>query len=99
MGDFNYPNINWNLMTGQKQSEEELLDLMNYLFLTQYVSQHTRGKSILDLVICNDSDRICSIYVMVPLGTSGHSTIGFDVFWQIKRGSSQSRIFHFRWEN
>ena len=27
-----------------------------------------------------------------PLGTSDHPTIGFDVFWQIKRGSSMSRI-------
>ena len=48
-----------------------------------------------DLVICNDSNRICSIVVIEPLGTSGQSTIGFDVHWQIKRGSSKSRILEF----
>ena len=60
------------------------LDVMNDLFLTQYVSQHRKGQSILDLVICNVSDRICSIEAMKPLGTSDHSTISFDVFCQIK---------------
>ena len=69
MGDFNYPNINWNFVTGQGKSEEEFLDVINDLFLTQYVSQPTRGQSILDLVMCNDPDRICSVGVMEPVGT------------------------------
>ena len=30
--------------------------LLNDLFLTQYVSQPTRGQSILDPVMCNDPD-------------------------------------------
>ena len=92
MGDFNYPNINWNLVTGQGKSEE-FLDVINDLFLTQYVSQPTRGQSILDLVMCNDPDRICSIGVMEPVGTSDHSTISFDIFWQIRRDPSKASIF------
>ena len=36
---------------------------------------------------------------MEPLGTGGHSTIGFHVFWQIKRGPSKSRIFSLRRAN
>lgn len=99
MGDFNYPNINWKLVTGQGKSEEEFLDVVNDLFLAQHVSQPTRGKSVLDLVLCNNSDRICNIEVMEPLGTSDHSMISFDVFWQIKRASSNSRIFNFRRAN
>uniref|UniRef100_A0A0E9U3G2 Endonuclease/exonuclease/phosphatase domain-containing protein n=1 Tax=Anguilla anguilla TaxID=7936 RepID=A0A0E9U3G2_ANGAN len=37
----------------------------------------TRGKSVLDLVLCNNPDRICSIEIIEPLGTSNHSAVRF----------------------
>ena len=45
MGDFNYPNINWNLVTGQGKSEEEFLDVINDLFFDT-VCQSTYKRAI-----------------------------------------------------
>lgn len=96
MGDFNYPAIDWDLVKAQGKEEEAFLDAINDSFLLQYVNNPTRGNAVLDLVLCNDPDRIRNVEVKEPLGTSDHYTISFDVLWQVTNLSLKSKIFNFR---
>lgn len=99
IGDFNYPGIDWEMVKGQGKGEEEFLDVINDNFLVQYVNKPTREKAILDLVLCNDPDRISNVEVLEPLGTSDHSTVIFDVSWEVKKVSSKTKILNFRRAN
>ena len=63
MGDFNYKHINWNDMsigsTETSDNEIEFLTTIKDCYLTQHVSQMTRGRgqnkpNLLDLVITNE---------------------------------------------
>lgn len=99
MGDFNYPAIDWDLVKAQGREEVEFLDVVNDNFMLQYVNKPTRGNAILDLVLCNDPDRIGSVEVMEPLGTSDHSIVSFVVSWHVSNLPSKSKIFYFRRAN
>ena len=59
-GDFNYPNINWEIksLAGISVSSALFLDTINDLFLNQLVSEPTRYRhgqksNLLDLVLTN----------------------------------------------
>ncbi|XP_051789513.1 uncharacterized protein LOC127529574 [Erpetoichthys calabaricus] len=80
MGDFNYPNINWDNLTDGGVQEQEFLEVINDSFLTQHVKAPTWGEACLDLVFCNNQDRIEGVEVIEPLGSSDHNVIQFSVF-------------------
>ncbi|XP_051783709.1 uncharacterized protein LOC127527823 [Erpetoichthys calabaricus] len=80
MGDFNYPNINWDNLTDGGVQEQEFLEVINDCFLTQHVKAPTQGEACLDLVFCNNQDRIEGVEVIEPLGSSDHNVIQFSVF-------------------
>ncbi len=50
IGDFNCPNIDWATMNGDQQGNR-LIEMVEDLFLTQTVTQSTRGDTILNLVL------------------------------------------------
>ena len=78
VGDFNIPTIDWADLT-------HCTDYISTLFagfvttggFTQFVNFHTRGNNLLDLVLSNDSEIVCSISPKPPLGHSDHSMIDF----------------------
>ena len=72
LGDFNYPNINWNTCVCDNSS----LDFYNAvadLGFQQYVKFPTHKKgNILDLVLCNEPNVVLDVKDCNPLGKSDH---------------------------
>jgi hypothetical protein len=84
MGDFNYPNINWDLTSTNKEHSEEqkFLDCIQDNYLFQVINKPTRWRgsnipSILDLVLTKDGNAIVEIEYQSPLGKSDHCMIYF----------------------
>ncbi len=57
IGNFNCPNVDWNLMHGDQEGNK-LVEMVEAAFLTQTVNQPTREYNILDLVLVTDPDLI-----------------------------------------
>ncbi|KAF8370805.1 hypothetical protein PRIPAC_77234, partial [Pristionchus pacificus] len=66
IGDFNYPNIEWYTYSSPTSSVTPFLDFVNTEALSQFLDFPTRGKNILDLVLC-DSPIIRSVKPDIPL--------------------------------
>ena len=73
MGDFNYSNIDWDTLG--EGGDENFIDLINDLFLTQFVRQPTRDKNILDLVFSSDKAMVNDLVVSDPVANSDHNVI------------------------
>jgi endonuclease/exonuclease/phosphatase family metal-dependent hydrolase len=84
MGDFNYPNINWETWTTvtHHSSEYKFVETIKDGFLFQHVSKPTRFRggqrpSILDLVLTNEEGIVSNLEVLAPLGKSDHGILSF----------------------
>ena len=78
MGDFNYPNINWDDgVFGSRDAD--FYEVLQDCFLHQHVSFPTRGENILDLVLCNVPNMVDNVGSYGKLGNSDHESVGFDV--------------------
>ncbi len=83
LGDFNSPDINWELMHSSKTEnsfEQKLLHLVSEEFLTQHVTMDTRFRSgqqssCLDLVISRDENCILGLSTQAPFGLSDHCVL------------------------
>ncbi|KAG7166746.1 hypothetical protein Hamer_G010401 [Homarus americanus] len=65
MGDFNQETLDWvNLTTHAKG--EEFLYLIQDLFLTQHMSEPTRGDIILDLVLMTEEAMVDEVHTGKP---------------------------------
>lgn len=101
MGDFNFPNIDWNNWTINSTSveniESKFIETLQDNGLEQHVNQPTRWRgnnnpSILDLVITNEMNMISNIEYNSPLGKSDHITISFEFnCYTPTKGSQQVR--------
>ena len=84
MGDFNYRGIDWNLNTVEGGEGQELLEIIEDLFLTQHVRNPTRGENILDLVISSEPGLVDNLQVICPVANSDHNVItwssNFNIF-------------------
>ena len=86
MGDFNYPNINWNTlqsMPGATTESVSFLECMETHYLTQHVKESTRGNNVLDLVITKDTDTVQEVEVLDSLADSDHCMVTWkvDITW------------------
>jgi hypothetical protein len=80
MGDFNYPEIDYNCFTvegGSESSPHKFFDKTQELFLTQYVDQCIRFRdgynpSTLDYIYTDEPNLIATIDYEVPRGKSDH---------------------------
>ncbi len=88
IGDFNYPDINWNLLspgTDNSLSEEhKFLECIQNNYLTQHITRPTRVRGtdtphILDLILTDDERIIRDINYHSPLGKSDHAVLSFDI--------------------
>src|SRR5688572_1698860 len=78
MGDFNY-HIDWNKREGKNKADELFLECMDEHFLTQHVTEPTRGNNTLDLVISTEENLVEEVTVGEEFGTSDHQIIRFRV--------------------
>lgn len=86
MGDFNFPNINWDNMTTNTQNinadDYKFVEYVQDNYWYQHVKEATRWREneephILDLVFTNEADMIENISYLSPLGKSDHVVITF----------------------
>lgn len=68
VGDFNLPGINWKEMGGRTKLENEFLDFIVDMGLTQHVEEATHKKgNILDLVLSSEPDLAFNTTVGAPI--------------------------------
>ena len=84
MGDFNYPNINWERWNCKGSSDSPDSKFMEYLqdnYMFQYVTKPTRwwldSPHILDLLLTNEEHMITHLEYQSALGKSDHSVLHF----------------------
>ena len=82
VGDFNLPCISWSdtpLAVKNDNFHPAFLDFVSQYGFNQFVSEHTRGKNTLDLVLANDPLVIHDCLTFAPLGNSDHDSIAFNI--------------------
>ena len=86
MGDFNYPNIDWNNWTTKSENTEsqefKFIECIQDNFLCQYIQEPTRARgnntpNLLDLIFTNEKNTVNNIKYQSPLGKSDHSVLTF----------------------
>jgi len=83
MGDFNYPEINWEMQVSTASaghSSQEFLTSLHDSYLHQHVTEPTHHRAqqranILDLVMTNESGMIHNLRYGEPIGKSHHSVL------------------------
>ena len=71
MGDFNYPNIDWNNLHTTRDGSD-FMNLIMDNFLCQHVNFPTRENNILDLFISSDPNMVDNLQCVGKLGSSDH---------------------------
>ena len=85
VGDFNLPNINWEIpsVVGSSTSfASDFLDTLQNLFLSQVVEEPTRMRegqksNTLDLIITNQEEMLDYVAISSPVGKSDHMVLDF----------------------
>ena len=96
LGDFNYSDVDWNLMHATDECSIEFIDFVHDNFLEQVVHEHTRGNNILDIVCTNHSSIISNMQVIAPLGNSDHSSLSFDIDINIKNTANNKKVYNYK---
>ena len=100
VGDFNYPDIDWDATTcsnGENSKEFLFIECIRDCFLKQHVLCPTRCRgdataSVLDLVLTrDDDDAINSLELTSALGKSDHSMI--EITLSLDTPESRKRVF------
>ncbi|RMC21416.1 hypothetical protein DUI87_02282 [Hirundo rustica rustica] len=85
VGDFDLPDIFWELNTAEKRQSRKFLECMEDNFLSQLVGEPTRGGTMLDLLFANRDGLVGDVVVGGRLGQSDHEIIEFSIFGEVRR--------------
>ena len=100
LGDFNYPNINWQTNTTIEDSgiATDFCQLINSYFLSQLVVEPTRYNSnrasILDLLLCNYPDDVSDLSIAQDILDSDHLGISFRILTKVSRLRQVKRVIY-----
>ena len=94
MGDFNYPDIDWDTNTSSRHGKR-FLDTINDNFLIQNVNIPTRGDNILDLILTSDRGMIDNVRSIGKLGAADHDMLLFNARFNITVKNSTYQIPNF----
>ena len=89
MGDFNYREIDWSSMTGDRSSEE-FLNVIQDGFFKQLVREPTRQGNILDLIFTNNETLVSQVEIGARFDASDHNEIRFKI--NAKRKVEQNTV-------
>ena len=103
VGDFNYPNIDWNshIATDSEHSEsDQFIECTRNCFLIQHVDKPTRYRgdqrpSQLDLVLTTEESVIKNLSYLAPLGNSDHCILTFDYTCKTEILKSKTRKYKY----
>ena len=98
VGDFNLGQIDWTDLTGNSESED-FLETIQDCFLSQHITEPTRGNNILDLVLSNRENLISNVEVGNELANSDHKEIRFQLDFQGRRKENSTKVPDFRRAN
>ncbi|RMC13075.1 hypothetical protein DUI87_10606 [Hirundo rustica rustica] len=87
VGDFNLPDICWELNTAERRQSRKFLECVENNLLLQLVGEPTRGRTILDLLFANRDGLVGDVVVGGQLGQSDHGIIEFLKFGEIGRNT------------
>ncbi|KAF1501108.1 hypothetical protein FQV17_0014956, partial [Megadyptes antipodes antipodes] len=96
MGDFNFPDICWKYNTAERKQSRRFLECVEDNFLTQLVSEPTRGGASLDLLFTNREGLVGDVVVGGRLGLSDHEMVEFSILGEVRRGASKTATMNFR---
>jgi hypothetical protein len=82
-GDFNYPDINWETWSSDKEEQNHFVETIRDCYLYQHIRKPTRGRinnepSLLDLILSNEEGMITDIEYQSPIGKSDHCVLNFN---------------------
>jgi hypothetical protein len=95
MGDYNYPDIDWENYTGSSTSSQQFLECLEDGFLTQHIKEPTRGSACLDLVIYNDPDIVNDVEIIGQFSNSDHSIIKFRIASSQTEAASNKQVLNY----
>ena len=101
MGDFNFPELDWG-KPEEIDPGHPFIECINNNFLTQLVTDPTRGKNYLDLVLSSEEGLVENITVRESLETSDHQMINFELICRThaqKRKTKNYCYFKANYEN
>ena len=83
-GDFNFPNIDWSLITSDSSYTQTFVDTIQDLFLYQHVYEPTRYRPnttphVLDLILTNEENMVDDLQYLPGLGLSDHVCLRFNL--------------------
>uniref|UniRef100_A0A8C5PPB0 Reverse transcriptase domain-containing protein n=1 Tax=Leptobrachium leishanense TaxID=445787 RepID=A0A8C5PPB0_9ANUR len=99
IGDFNYPDINWDSGTSNSAKGIRFLNILNDTFMSQLVETPTREDNCLDLVITNNVDLFSNINVKEQLGNSDHNMVTFEINSKKHIHKGHAKIYNFKKAN
>ena len=86
LGDFNFPDINWNMLGSSGRAARLFIERMSDLGLMQMVDQPTRMRgdsaNILDLIYITDKTLMGEISYLHPIGKSDHLVLCWSVYYE-----------------
>lgn len=103
VGDFNYPNINWeNCVStdGENSDSDQFTECLRDCFMIQHVDRPTRYRgdqrpSVLDLVITVEENVVSDLQYLAPLGNSDHCTLIFDYQCKVETVTTKTQKFKY----
>ncbi|RMB93593.1 hypothetical protein DUI87_30292 [Hirundo rustica rustica] len=96
VGDFNLPDICWELNTAEKRQSRKFLERMEDNFLSELVGEPTRGGTMLDLLFVNRDGLVGDVVVGGRLGQSDYEIIEFSIFGEVRRSTSKTLALDFQ---
>uniref|UniRef100_A0A8B9ZFV9 Reverse transcriptase domain-containing protein n=1 Tax=Anas platyrhynchos TaxID=8839 RepID=A0A8B9ZFV9_ANAPL len=96
VGDFNFPDISWKHNTAQRKQSRRFLEKVEDSFLTQLISEPTRGGALLDLLFTNREGLVEDVIVGNSLGQSDHEMVEFSILGGARKGTSKTTVLDFR---
>ncbi|RMC15950.1 hypothetical protein DUI87_08157 [Hirundo rustica rustica] len=87
VGDFNLPDICWELNTAEKRRSRKCLECMEDNFLLQLVGEPTRGRTMLDGLVGCGGGRLTGARVIMM--------IEFSIFGEIRRSTNKTLTLDF----
>lgn len=103
LGDFNYPEIDWSVLTLKKFSQDayDFLSAYKEANVAQIVTFPTRVRgqqtSLIDLVLTNDRKLVSELWEEPPFGRSDHNTVAVKIQLRITKGFThkvEKRSYH-----
>src|SRR5215469_17947536 len=95
VGDFNCPNVNYDLLDADNEGRR-LLEFLDDNFLLQIIYSPTRANNILDLLIVSQLNLVQNIEISEPIGNSDLNMIKFNINLENKIADNTQTVPDFK---